>query len=339
VPPHHAEHPSGRCHRLPDLRGDRRAQAAGDLPHRPFGHGHRHARRRRRAPEVGPAHADRRRRGRFSRHEDRARTSALGVGGREPVDGAAQGQRLHRPLRLEPEVFPAADHPVRQRAAEEEDDVWLGLSADAPREVARGGAAGRCQGRGAAGHHQRQRGATAGSVLSEFADRHVLVTGASSGIGLATARLLARQGARVYLIARSEAKLAAATEGITREGGTAAYGVADVADRSALMGVIEKAERAFGPAAGLFAKAGPGGRFAPLCEYDDELFDTVLRTNLTSIYWAIKRVLPAMLERHSGTIVVTGSLASERGMPHNVAYVASNHAVLGLARAAAAEAA
>ena len=59
----------------------------------------------------------------------------------------------------------------------------------------------------------------------------------------------------------------------------------------------------------------------------------------TSIYWAIKRVLPAMLERRSGSIVVTGSLASERGMPHNVAYVASKHAVLGLARAAAAEAA
>lgn len=175
--------------------------------------------------------------------------------------------------------------------------------------------------------------------MSEFADRHVLVTGASSGIGLASARLLARQGARVYLIARSEAKLAQAAQAIAGEGGTAAYAAADVADRGALMAAIEKAERAFGPAAGLFANAGTGGRFAPLCEYDDELFDTVLRTNLTSIYWAIKRVLPAMLERRGGSIVVTGSLASERGMPHNVAYVASKHAVLGLARAAAAEAA
>jgi NAD(P)-dependent dehydrogenase (short-subunit alcohol dehydrogenase family) len=57
------------------------------------------------------------------------------------------------------------------------------------------------------------------------------------------------------------------------------------------------------------------------------------------MYWAIKRVLPSMRERRCGSIVVTGSLASERGMPDNVAYVASKHAVLGLARAAAAEAA
>jgi len=58
-----------------------------------------------------------------------------------------------------------------------------------------------------------------------------------------------------------------------------------------------------------------------------------------SVYWAMKRVLPPMLAAGSGSIVVTGSLASERGMPNNVAYVASKHAVLGLARAAAIEAA
>ena len=123
----------------------------------------------------------------------------------------------------------------------------------------------------------------------------------------------------------------------SQAGGTAACAVADVADRGALLGAIETAERTFGPVSGLFANAGTGGEFAPLTEYDDGQFDTVLRTNLTSVYWAIKRVLPPMLARGAGSIVVTGSLASARGMPFNAAYVASKHAVMGLARAAASE--
>jgi NAD(P)-dependent dehydrogenase (short-subunit alcohol dehydrogenase family) len=173
--------------------------------------------------------------------------------------------------------------------------------------------------------------------VSEFANRHVLVTGASSGIGLSTAQLLARRGARVFLIARREAKLREAVGAITREGGRAAWAAADVCDRGALLAAIDAAEREFGPVAGLFANAGGGGRFAPLTEYDDEQFETVLRTNLTSIYWAMKRVLPGMRARRAGSIVLTGSLASARGMPMNVGYVVSKHAVLGLARAAASE--
>jgi NAD(P)-dependent dehydrogenase (short-subunit alcohol dehydrogenase family) len=175
--------------------------------------------------------------------------------------------------------------------------------------------------------------------LSELRGLHVLVTGASSGIGLASARLMAREGARVFLVARRAAELRAAVAGIKAEGGEAACCAADVADPAALMAAITAAERTFGPVAGLFANAGTGGRFAPLESYDDELFESVLRTNLTGTYRAIKRVLPGMYAQGGGSIVVTGSMASERGMPHNVAYVASKHAVLGLARAAAAEAA
>jgi NAD(P)-dependent dehydrogenase (short-subunit alcohol dehydrogenase family) len=175
--------------------------------------------------------------------------------------------------------------------------------------------------------------------LSELHGLHVLVTGASSGIGLASARLMAREGARVFLVSRREALLREASEEIARAGGQAGFCTADVADRAALLEAIAAAERTFGPIAGLFANAGTGGRFGPLTDYDDALFESVLRTNLTSAYWAIKRVLPGMYARGGGSIVVTGSMASSRGMPHNVAYVASKHALLGLARAAAAEAA
>jgi short-subunit dehydrogenase len=98
--------------------------------------------------------------------------------------------------------------------------------------------------------------------VSEFGGRHVLVTGASTGIGQATAALLARRGAQVFLIARSAAKLVAAADSIERAGGTAAHGVADVSDRKALLTIIGKAEDRFGPVEGLFANAGTGGTFA-----------------------------------------------------------------------------
>lgn len=175
--------------------------------------------------------------------------------------------------------------------------------------------------------------------MTVFHDRHIIVTGASTGIGLATAQMLAQRGAKVTLLARSEAKLAAATDAIIHAGGMAAYGAVDVANRTALLDAIDTAEARFGAIDGLFANAGTGGSFAPLTDYDDDAFEAVLRTNLSSVFWAIKRVLPGMIARQHGSIVVTGSLASERGMPNNAAYVASKHAVLGLARAAAVEAA
>ena len=175
--------------------------------------------------------------------------------------------------------------------------------------------------------------------MSMVAGRHILVTGASSGIGLATARLLASRGATVSLIARRQAVLEEAVAGIRDAGGAAMCWAADVSDRTALLGAIDQAEAAQGPIDGLFANAGTGGSFAPFTAYDDDVFEAVLRTNLTAPFWAMKRVLAGMIERKRGAILVTGSLASERGMGHNPAYVASKHGLLGLARAAAVEAA
>jgi NAD(P)-dependent dehydrogenase (short-subunit alcohol dehydrogenase family) len=174
-------------------------------------------------------------------------------------------------------------------------------------------------------------------VTSGLQGHHVLVTGASTGIGRATASMLAGRGAKVFLMARSESRLKEATSAIVREGGAAAFSPCDVGDHAALSAAIDAAERHFGAIHGLFANAGTGGRFAPLADYDDEIFEAVIRTNLTSVFWAMKRIMPGMIARKGGSILVTGSLASERGMANNAAYVASKHAVLGLARAAAIE--
>jgi len=170
-----------------------------------------------------------------------------------------------------------------------------------------------------------------------FHGEPVLVTGASTGIGRATARLLAERGAKVFLIARRKPVLEEAVAEIRAAGGIADYAEADVSDRSQLDAAIHAAEAAFGPLYGVFANAGTGGRFAPIGGYDDAVFDEVLTTNLMAPYWILHRVLPGMISRGRGAVVLTGSIASERGMAFNPAYVTSKHGLLGLSRAAAIE--
>lgn len=170
----------------------------------------------------------------------------------------------------------------------------------------------------------------------DFQGRHIVVTGASTGIGRATAGVLVRDGARVTLIARSEDRLA---EAVSTLGGNSGFALADVGDKAQLLAAFDKAEAAFGPIEGLFANAGTGGTFAPVLDYTEENYHALLAVNLHGVFHAIQRVLPGMYERGRGAILVTGSLASERGMANNVAYVVSKHGVLGMARAVALEAA
>jgi NAD(P)-dependent dehydrogenase (short-subunit alcohol dehydrogenase family) len=169
-----------------------------------------------------------------------------------------------------------------------------------------------------------------------FAGQHIIVTGASTGIGRATAIMLGQRGATVSLIARSRDVLESA---VAEAGGNASAFIGDVSDRSSLALAFDAAIATNGAPHGLFANAGFGGQFAPFPSFSDDNWDSLIATNLTSVFLSIRHVLGGMIERKSGSIVVTGSLASERGMPMNAGYVASKHGVLGLARAAAVEAA
>jgi NAD(P)-dependent dehydrogenase (short-subunit alcohol dehydrogenase family) len=173
-----------------------------------------------------------------------------------------------------------------------------------------------------------------GEALMDFHGQHIVVTGGSSGIGLVTGQLLASRGARVSLIARRQELLDEAVAGM---GENAAGFAADVGDKAQLDDALEAAAARLGPIHGLFANAGLTGGFTPAVAFDPEVFEQTIKVNLTSVFWAIQKVLPAMIEAKNGVILVTGSMASKRGLPMNPAYVASKHGVLGLTRAIAVE--
>jgi NAD(P)-dependent dehydrogenase (short-subunit alcohol dehydrogenase family) len=165
----------------------------------------------------------------------------------------------------------------------------------------------------------------------------IVVTGASSGIGRGAAEVMGRRGAKLMLVGRNETALGEVSDGIKRGGGTVAWFAADVAVREQGLEAIAAAESLYGPVDGLFANAGIGGAIAPAAEYPDEAFEEIVTVNLMSVFWAVKRVLPSMIERRTGSILVTGSLASERGLPMSLGYSATKHAVLGLVRSVAAD--
>lgn len=170
----------------------------------------------------------------------------------------------------------------------------------------------------------------------DFQGQHVIITGASSGIGRATAKRIAAHRGTVTLIARSETSLADAVRDI---GGNASYIVADVGRQEAILSALDLAISRNGPIDGLFLNAAATGFFGPTAECTDAAFEEVMRVNVHSPFWSVRHVLPAMMARGRGAILVAGSLASERGMVGNTGYLVSKHAVLGLARAIAMEAA
>lgn len=169
-----------------------------------------------------------------------------------------------------------------------------------------------------------------------FTERHVVITGASTGIGRATAARIAASGGKVTLIARRAELLQAAKREL---GEAAAWATADVGDQKQLIAALDSAVTQNGPIDALFLNAATTGSFAPVWEYGDDPLEETLKINLKAPFWAIRHVLPTMMQRGNGSILLSGSLASERGMAGNVGYMVSKHAVLGLARAVAIEAA
>jgi 3-hydroxybutyrate dehydrogenase len=165
--------------------------------------------------------------------------------------------------------------------------------------------------------------------------RHVLVTGASRGLGAAIARELARCGARVSLVSRSLVGVEKMRAGLDNPDAHAAF-AADVTDARAVAGMVEAAQSRLGPLNGLVNNAG-GGEPATFAEADEAHWRRMIDGNLMSAVFCTRAVLPSMCQRREGRIINMGSSASLRGYRRVSAYVAAKHALLGLTRSLALE--
>jgi NAD(P)-dependent dehydrogenase (short-subunit alcohol dehydrogenase family) len=175
-----------------------------------------------------------------------------------------------------------------------------------------------------------------GRPLGPLAGQVALVTGASSGLGRATAVALAQAGADVALLARGQHDLEQAAAEVERAGRRALVLVADLADPEALVGAVARVVAAFGRVDVLVNAAGTGVP-APVAELALEDFDRVVAVNLRAPFVLAKAVVPHMRAAGGGTIVNVSSVAGKRGWADAAAYCASKFALTGLTQALAAE--
>ncbi|MBT3156842.1 SDR family oxidoreductase [Streptomyces sp. CHA1] len=171
----------------------------------------------------------------------------------------------------------------------------------------------------------------------EFAGRTALVTGAASGIGLATARRLGQGGARVVIADYNAEGAASAAATLTDEGIEAAAVTVDVTDPASVEAAVRSAQDTYGALHLAVNNAGIGGESAPTGDYDIDVWNRVVRTNLDGVFYSMRYEIPALLAAGGGAIVNTASILGSVGFAGSPAYVAAKHGVVGLTKTAATE--
>lgn len=165
-----------------------------------------------------------------------------------------------------------------------------------------------------------------------------IVTGASSGIGRATAKLFAEEGARVVVAARRQAELEALVAEIEDADGTAVALAGDVRDEAYAKALVELAVGKFGGLDIAFNNAGSVGQTGPVSELSLEGWRETLDANLTGAFLGAKYQLPAMVERGGGSLIFTSTFVGHTvGMPGMTGYGASKAGLIGLTKVLAAE--
>ncbi|MDB5619075.1 SDR family oxidoreductase [Tardiphaga sp.] len=164
-----------------------------------------------------------------------------------------------------------------------------------------------------------------------LAGKTALITGGNSGIGLTTARLFVAEGARVAITGRDRTRLDAA---VAELGANAIGIVADATDIAATERAVAETVKKFGKLDIIFANAGISG-FTPVGGTSLEVFETVLKTNVTAVFFTVQAALPHLNDNAS--VILNGSVISVLGNPGYAAYAASKAGVRAMARVMASE--
>jgi 3-hydroxybutyrate dehydrogenase len=171
----------------------------------------------------------------------------------------------------------------------------------------------------------------------ELHNRVALITGSGRGIGRAIAQLFAKEGAAVFLTARTEKELSATAAEISANGGRAAYVSADLALESQCTHVVAAAREKFGHIDILVNNAGHYGPVVPVEDYPLAEFDKVIAVHLRAAFLLSKLVLPEMYAWQSGAILNISSLSAKTAYAWGSAYAAAKAGMLALTRVTAAE--
>jgi NAD(P)-dependent dehydrogenase (short-subunit alcohol dehydrogenase family) len=174
--------------------------------------------------------------------------------------------------------------------------------------------------------------------MSDMKDKVALITGASSGIGRATAEAFAAKGARVVAAARREDELASLVKEIGARGGKATAVKTDVSAAKDVERMVAHAIESFGRLDYAINNAGIEGKLAGITDMTEEEWDKVLNINLKGTFLCMKYEAKAMLHVGNGGVITNiGSVNSFLGFPTGSAYVTSKHGMIGLTTSVSAE--